>query len=463
MTTFSITQESPNADKIYIYPNGDLSGCTGWTAHGSIPNYTCVDEDKNEPDYGVTYVSMATDVTTTDLYELPNQSVSGTINYVKVYNTVRTTTAPNTGLLYYIALSPDSTCTNVFLSTAQNLTDGWAKKSYVWSENPDTSAAWTWGNIDSLCIGMQAFSPVEVTYKSITLRPNADGATTDWEISGAATNYECVDEEIADEYTTYVRSKTDGDIDYYELPNPGLSGTIDTVSVFIVHGKQPGCAGGGIVPALVLGLDVNGDKTFEGGYGTPFSWKTLSSTYTTNPTGGAWTWANIDDLEIYIEIINPGGSGVEYHYVTQAYVTINYHTTDESTNIQVSQVYAEVGYTPSTTTCYLNMPSEISSNHTRNTKMFNFWNGEREVYDHSRSGKSLVLTGKEWYNPSTCTNPCSRITCVRNMGRNGASVTLDGFSFGLWAGTYKIKQFGWQKISNRPEVYDWILELEDES
>jgi len=590
-TTFSITQQSPNREKTYLYPEGDLSGCTAWTAHGAIPNWACVDDDKSSPDYTTTYVSMATNIDTTDLYELPNAYINGTIDYVKIYNMVRTVVTPQSDLEYYITVSPDSVCTHAYYSNLKNLTTGWAKKSYLWNTNPATSSAWTTANIDSLSIGMKANSGT-IKYHTLnaTYNTSAAGDKLEHNVQGASTGWEAV-ETMNWFLSTIWTNSFNVKESLFNIPNHTTeTGTINSVTVF----AWVSAYAVGYSSTFAVGIKTGGTEYWDTRETQNLSWGLKSHTWDINPnTGSAWSWADIDNLQIGVQTDNGG-------WCTQVYAVINYNE-PIATEIDVTQCYAEVAYTPSTTTCFLNMPTEVSSNHARNTKMFNFWNGEREVYDHSRSGKSIVLKGKEWgdcctttetftfntydtnevwqFNPermvdgtplnfatswtaddtqlltsstasdvdySSCGNitkveiyfvgadaqmqpifnttegsmypnaytwyditndsaapniwswadvknldirmyadfeapfqaecgivyvrvtykhnaPCCRIKCVRNMGRNGASVTLDGFSFGLWAGTYKIKQFGWQKISNRPEVYDWILELEDES
>ena len=49
------------------------------------------------------------------------------------------------------------------------------------------------------------------------------------------------------------------------------------------------------------------------------------------------------------------------------------------------------------------------------------------------------------------------------MGLDGSSVTIAGFTEirALANGIYKIRSFGWKKISDKPIHFDWILELED--
>jgi hypothetical protein len=105
-------------------------------------------------------------------------------------------------------------------------------------------------------------------------------------------------------------------------------------------------------------------------------------------------------------------------------------------------------------------PQAISTNHARNTKMINFWNGEREVYDLNRSGKSMVLTGGITDGSPDVTDACTQIICVRDMTRNGAVVTISGLNPVYFNGDYRINQFGWKKIGEKPENYDWILQLE---
>jgi hypothetical protein len=118
----------------------------------------------------------------------------------------------------------------------------------------------------------------------------------------------------------------------------------------------------------------------------------------------------------------------------------------------------KVNYTPDASTCSLSRPEEISTNHSRNIKMLNFWNGTREVYDVNRSGKSMVLTGGEVYAGS-----CDTILCIRNMGRDGNIVTISELALTYFNGDYRITSFGWRKISEKPERYKWILELESAS
>ena len=490
MDVFTITQERDN-QSVYIYPNSQ-GGCMEWYA--DLPfgffNYQMINNDKDDPDATYSYVWNNTPTERMDLYGLPNQSLSGSINYVQVFAKVRAyANAQAASGVFYLAVNTDSICTHAYFSNDKNLTTAYQTVSNIWTANPGTTVAWTWDDIDNLYIGIKASSPTYTTTLNATFRPTANGTIQEMSDTSGGAAWGCLNNETCGggmEWVTflYPSAVTSGDYpdrwrcNTYEIANHTTeSGTINYVTLFSQH-------------SCVFSTDITDSSASHVFYthGTRYDYSIGNLTHTThfpfgcgininstmlmsNPsTSAAWTWDEIDALEIGSDIQSwtdsTDGSWVNDSYIftaqlEQFYLMVNYNAAINPP-IEVCQCYAKVNYVPADVTCYLNMPEEISSDHTRNTKIFNFWNGEREVYDHSRSSKSLVLKGKEWYQGSTCTNPCSRITCVRDMGRNGTSVTLSGFNFALWNGTYKIKQFGWKKIAKKPEVYEWILMLEDE-
>ena len=148
------------------------------------------------------------------------------------------------------------------------------------------------------------------------------------------------------------------------------------------------------------------------------------------------------------------GTGAKYATCSRCYIVIG-ATTNISPEIKTCQTYLQVNYSPDDTTCSLTRPEEISTNHSRNIKMLNFWNGTREVYDVNRSGKSMVLTGGEYG-----TGSCDTILCIRNMARDGNVITISELAPTYFNGDFRITSFGWNKISEKPERYKWMLELE---
>ena len=590
MATFTVTQSNPKREKIYLYPEGDLSSCTEWTAHGESQNWACVDEDKDSPDYTTTYVSMASDVEVKDMYELPNAYINGTIDYVKIYTRVRTSIAPPPNLEYYMIVNSDSVCANENLSSNQDLTTGWAKKSYLWKDNPDTGTTWTSNEIDTMSIGIKGKSEAKTVEKSYTHWPSANNSIGIlYEYPASTAHYLAVGDSTSNWVYEYALGASTHE-DFYELPNQTTeTGTISSITVFAeLKGYTAEIKLRDAVPNELTSGTINlVDWTYK--------WK--SHTFSTAPDGGAWTWAKWDALKVGIKLSI--SVDTSYTYCRKLYVVINMENENRTAEIDVTQCYAEVAYTPSTCTCTLNKPEIVSTNHSRNVKMINFWNGDREVYDLNRSGKSLVLKGREWgncdtttetftfntydinevwqFNPermvdgtplnfatswtaddtqlltsstasdvnySSCGNitkveiyfvgadaqmqpifnttegsmypnaytwyditndsaapniwswtdvknldirmhadfeapfqaecgivyvrvtykhnaPCCRILCVRDMARNGATVDIAGLNPTYFNGTYHIRQFGWKKISEKPEHYEWILSLED--
>lgn len=611
--TITLTQDlTDETADVYLYPNEDLSGCTALLYHGDSPNYPCINENKDVPDEDETYVYWNTPSTVFDLYNLPNKHNLGTINYVQVYTRAKSADdAQHVDGIYKIICSPDSVCTHVYKSDNIGLVTTYKNYFKVWTENPATDTTWTWDNINDLAIGEECSSPtIGVQTLYTTLRPNAAGTYAQLNISGCDANYKCVDEVNKDDDTTYVYSDSSAGYkdDSYNLENHTTeTGTIKSVTVYawIRRLKYTGSSYG-----AYLSMRIGGNSYYSN-YFTPTStsYTLYSWTKTTNPNGGgAWTWANVDSLEAGLKFaLVPDDEQLR---ATQLYVIVEYEE-DINPEIRTTQCYAKINYNPADKECKLNCPEHVSTSHTRNIKMMNMWNGNREVYDLNRSGKSMMLQGKEidyraesvfyfdgydaggeeWTNDpqkmvdgnlNTCayenaaadvqlltSNTCSevsgtvpkkieiraymkydvappgiailrpvfnagdgssfniksqittswawtdwiditndvnaptvwswndvsildcdvevnsppiigaktscarveirvtdsgqakeRIMCVRDMGINGADVEIDDFSFCAFNGKFKIRSFGWDKISEKPIVYKWYLELE---
>lgn len=452
MGTFTLTQQQVGKN-LYLYPNGDLLACTEFAVVGDFPNYACVDENRLTPDNDSTYVWWGKSPTALDLYELQNHTTeAGFINYIQVYARAKShEMTQHIDGVYKIICSPDSTCSHVYKSDDINLTTGYTTYNKVWTKNPQTAIDWTWADVDNLCIGMECSSPtLYSTTLNLTLRPNAIGTETNcskWPNTG--NNYEKVDEEIPNT-TDYVyndgaeNTKTD----LYNIPNhTSETGNITKVVIFFRILRGLPYAGNWVAPRVRLGgTSTNGTQV-----DAPDAYTTYSQEWASQPSDGSpWTWSAIDSLEIGVAIHN---AGTQVN-CTQLYIVVTYEE-DTKPQIRTTQCYAKINYNTSAT-CDLQSPDWIGTTHARNTKMLNFWNGTREVYDLNRSGKSMVLTGTEMNSGA-----CSRILCARDIGRNGSTVSITGFSLGYFNGSYKIRSFGWNKISEKPEHYKWIMELED--
>ena len=448
MATFNLAQVQPSKN-LYIYPNGDLGSCVSLTAFGDASNYLCVDEDRLSPDEDATYVWWNGIVAALDLYEAQDHTTeTGTINYVQVYARAKShEIAPHEDAIYKIVCSPTSTCSIVFKSSNIDLITSYMTYNKTWGVNPDDSAAWEWADIDNLSFGVECSSPSIESEHTTSLPPSAIGSAEVFtSYLAAGTNWFAVSALAqtiwATEYGVAWEEET------YNLQDTAETGTITRVVVFAeAYGT------GGNAECKIL-IDSNGTKEYGDTFFIPIAKGTWNSAeFTTDPdTAVAWTWAGINALQAGLAM-NPNGY---YRAKFRQLRVIVYHTKIETNpEIRTTQSYAKVNYSTDES-CDLMRPEHISTDHARNIKMLNFWDGSREVYDVNRSGKSMVLTGRECY-----AGACSRLLCVRNMGIVGEVVTISGLGFAEFNGDFRIREFGWKKLSSKPLHYEWVLSLED--
>jgi len=462
MGTFTISQVQPGQE-VYLYPSED--GCVTDMQTSSGPtHYLLVDELKGAPDEDATYVYSDATSIVTDLYataESVVSSLSGTINYIQVYARAKSHLYPQdvSGIYKILILMNPSECTdgNMYKSGDFDLTAGsYSNFNYVWSTNPSTSTAWQWADIENLEIGIQCSSPTLTNYLvSSTFRPNAVGDKTQltaWsnDDGWAAINWETVDDINPDGNKSCVlRSKPyDGGslaTDLYNIPNHTTeSGTIQKIAVFYVTNCQSGTDG-----EAGASIKIGGTEYHETVHDVSYEWTTYSYEWTTNPnTSVAWTWSDIDTLQIGVRLVNLEG----WIQCTQVYMVVYYYA-DYNPEIRTTQCYAKINY-DSEVTCTLNKPQEVSVDHNRNVKMLNFWSGNRAVYDTGRNKKTMVITGMQYG-----TNSCTEMKCIEGIAKFGGEITTNGLG-GVFDDTFRIISFGWKKITDTPLTFEWILELE---
>jgi len=159
-----------------------------------------------------------------------------------------------------------------------------------------------------------------------TIRPNGAGAVTELDAVGDSPNWECVDEEVADGDTTYVTYKptVGSGKDLYALANPTYPyGTINKVTVYfrMKLSNQPGNISQDVI------VKTEGVE-YPTSYYTTSGYSTYSIEYALNPnTSLAWTWAQVNALQLGVELTYiTAGAGYEGR-CTQVYAVVNYTPT----------------------------------------------------------------------------------------------------------------------------------------
>jgi len=126
------------------------------------------------PDGDSTYVYTSNATWEEDFYNIADHSIgASTINYVEVYMECRADASP-TQTSAHVHIKTNGFEDN---GSEETITTGYATYSSQWSDSPQTTAAWTWDEIDALQIG-------------VGLREPASGQNTNCTQVYAEVNYE---------------------------------------------------------------------------------------------------------------------------------------------------------------------------------------------------------------------------------------------------------------------------------
>lgn len=153
---------------------------------------------------------------------------------------------------------------------------------------------------------------------TLTLRPNSGGALTNLTRSGCGANYQCVQEVAADgDATRVIRADNSWGTDVYALDDPtAATGTIQSVTVYC-RARLTQTQGDVQVVIYTGGTEYRGASVSLTG-----SYTNYSQTWTTNPGGGQWSWANITSLQAGVRL--RGQNNIFPAYCTQVWVEVVY-------------------------------------------------------------------------------------------------------------------------------------------
>jgi len=452
--TFTITQQ-PNSANLYLYPNG--SSATDLTAFGETENYECVDDIWHTSNDDTDYVYSSASSTVSDWYTLEDHTTeTGTINYVQITSKVRSVDAALSSSATYKLIIDDTSSTSLSDSFT-DINTTYSIKSNVWTTKP-SGGAWTWTDIDNLKAGiLHSSASSEGDNISSSFLPTANGDLNQFTRTlGTGAHWELVDDPIdSPDTNTRIWPNHDDDNEYelFQVANhdPAIhAGTISKIRVYFRLTHDTGDT------AQLAGTVRVGSTTDTGTYysgGVYPAWETKYEEWVTNPdTSSAWTWSDIDSLQIGVRTGNVGVN--DTCAFTQVYLIV-YHT-KIFPEIRTTQCYAVVNYDPPASTVTLNTPMTLSASHSRKIGRVTFPDGSYEVDDYGRAGKSLKITGHE------TSSAAANMQKLKDMCHYGEKVTIAGLPDSNHNTDYMIRNFSYKQAGGMVDRYIWSLDLEED-
>ena len=133
----------------------------------------------------------------------------------------------------------------------------------------------------------------------VALLPTGAGESTEWTPNGAGADWECVDDNPPNEGTTYISSSTVGAKDMYTLSSLPNAGTVHGVMVSSYSTKDQ--AGTRtlthVVKDTISGNEVQSTQVAPG-----TSLHFLSTTFDTDPSGNNWSYAEVNQMQVGVEV-----------------------------------------------------------------------------------------------------------------------------------------------------------------
>ncbi len=311
-TTLSALVPDITISGISISP-GD--GVTHTFVDGAGETYTVTAADTTTQDYTVTVnvaANTATDILTFNFLAVENAALSSDVNGVVGAGTVDIDVPFGTTLS---ALVPDITMSGVLINpgdgVAHAFVDGVGETYTVTAADLVT----TENHTVTVNVGSRAI-----------LRPNGNGDEANATRVGSSTNWQAVDDVSSDGDTTMVTSNQTGTWyrDLYEITDLGSVTTINKITVYILTDASRILLNNYGHARVAIKTD---GSVYQGSeIDLPNGWTTFTKEWKTNPkTGSAWTWGEIDDLQIGVSlksqwVLTGWGTG----RCTRVYVAVDY-------------------------------------------------------------------------------------------------------------------------------------------
>ena len=183
-----------------------------------------------------------------------------------------------------------------------------------WSGNTGTAATAVyvggrastggWGNymyaddfyVDSASAESDAPVP---SYRFLWQAVNAAGTSVAWTATGAASNYQCVDDGVPNDDTDYVSAASSGLIDYYNTASVTVPvGYVINAVIVAAWAKKTDA---GTDSEIKLGTRLSGTDSTGSAQNLPTTYGPVFERQTTKPGGGTWTESDANSAEVKIE------------------------------------------------------------------------------------------------------------------------------------------------------------------
>jgi hypothetical protein len=353
-------------------------------------------------------------------------------------------------------------------------TDDYLYTSETYTTNPNTSNAWLESEVDDLQFGV----------KGMILDPGTDGlgmvnalgvndggfffksdvTVTGWSKSG----YPAIP------YPTYYEYLTEVDIAYI------LTFSINKPCTFKLdaadYAKYENWTNSTVL-GITLGAYIRGSEDHDNsihwiwlhdGVRTELGTQTVTTKsppwqHITLTTSTINSWHKLDPAHnafgIEVHAVHAGGAIHLTKFNIESITVMS-----RLGSIRVTQEYLDVAYREEVPDpCRLPKPewNGIRVNQDIETMALNFWSGNREVYALGRSSKRTILSGTMWDGCTDGITTCEGIiSCIRSLAKMKQQITIGGLRYNDLNVDYNIISFDWKQIQEKPNEYEWALELE---
>ena len=147
--------------------------------------------------------------------------------------------------------------------------------------------------------GAAPFNDILADRRIDLIMPDAAGDSTQWAVTGAASNFDAVNEIPADDDTSYVEDAVSAQLDLYNMASlPSGISTIDGVQVTALARNPDGGSSG-----LILKVKTGAVEADSATFAPPTNYKYFADIFLVDPdTTVAWTVSGVNGMQAGVEV-----------------------------------------------------------------------------------------------------------------------------------------------------------------